>query len=48
MHKSFLAPNGLDCHSSGVTPEIRPENFWHTELKGMDACIFSSFSLLII
>ncbi len=29
-HKSFLAPNGLDCHSSGMTPEIRPENFWHT------------------
>jgi hypothetical protein len=29
-----------------VTPEIRPENFWHTELKRMDACIFSSFSLV--
>ncbi len=46
MHKSFLAPNGLDRHSSGVTPEIRPEKFRHTELKGMDACIFSSFSHL--
>jgi hypothetical protein len=23
----FLEPNGLDCHSSGVTPEIRPEKF---------------------
>ncbi len=45
VHKSFLAPNGLDCYSSGVTPEIRPENFWHTELKGIDACTFSSFSL---
>ncbi len=44
-HKSFLAPNCLDCHSSGMTPEIRPEIFWHTELKGTDACIFSSFSL---
>ncbi len=45
--RNFLAPNGLDYHSSSVTPEIRPENFWHTELKGTDACIFSSFSLSI-
>ncbi len=44
VHKSFLAPNGLDCHSLGMTSEIRPEKFWHTELKGTDACIFSSFS----
>ncbi len=28
-----------------MTPEIRPEKIWHTELKGTDACIFSSFSL---
>ncbi len=48
MHKSFLAPNGLDCHSSGVTPEIRPQNFRHTELKGMDVCIFSIFSLIYL
>jgi hypothetical protein len=25
--RNFLTPNGLDCHSLGVTPEIRPEIF---------------------
>jgi hypothetical protein len=38
--RPFSHVNSLDCHSSGVTSEIRPERTCHVELRWTDRCVY--------